>query len=1398
MNNQTPSISTQRGKKKLNQNKKLFKKLFFLLLITTLLCNNSFSQEEGEISIKLSSSVKNPVGYGDSILIKEIIIDEGEDTNFIVNKTPNESHMIKLKAPEGFKFSSMTLPESGGDVLKIGFEQNHDPKNKPLEEVQIEFTVSNTTHKDVIKLTNIVLQPTKPYNSNYSYEGKLKIKMILEGSSSPDAIQEFPKSGNYKMVVPEISFSSLNDGCVSQYYSFNLSVDDRHSGNTLSSSDKIVVTYLHSTNSNDNDTLLNEDLGTQNKTIPITELKSDYDKIRVGITYSSGWKMTKELTISNSKTSKIYMGDILPINFIDNHNVAYITIYEGSIPLSNYISDTSRCSYHIEDKRYLYTHRYPFETFFKADVAGVGLHKVGISRIHPESGCETKDTMYFNVIPDIITAKNVYCVGIDTVDTIKIARSAFGDIFPTNQHDKNSIYFYSMQIKGDGGVLSFDFIKDIASTTKEFYNFIINPTELFEKAIDSTLENMIIQINVYSKVKYQYSYKDYTLNISRKTNTKPYGYDYCHSPTYNSKTGLYYYDCYNKEEVIQEKTMKIGTKISQLSVPKNDGWLTEFEPVYCQENKLIELNSNRIVNSINIQNDTNNFIVYDKKKDRYWLDLGVFRSDTNTSVDIDLHYYDANTCSMDSTFITTIHAVPQVKFTADVICEDEPQPFMQISPDSEWVNIKGWSWDFGDGFTLSNFSDTSEVAIPDGSHGGNTTGKFRAPSHFYETPGKKVVALEVMSEQGCKNAATETIVIGKYPSPTFTFSGKLQDRTTTLDNLSGLFPDDSVESYTYTITAPSGKESSHELTNRNDFTFEPEEYGVYTAELTARSGNGCTRSVDTLLPVFPVKEVSTDNFYFEDFTGTDLKGWLPSQSHLRGHEASWEHCAVKGSFKTGTQKEGDMWLAGKPADSIDNEISWLESPCFDLSELTFPMVSMDIFESLENGRDGAALFYTLDDGETWYRVGSTQTGANWYNGEGIFNTPGKTMGKNKGSMGWTKDTTAWVTARHPLDTIRRASLKGGAGCIRFRVAYNSNAFHNKKYEGFAVDNFLIGKRKRIILLEEFINSEYEKAHPNEIKTDFEQLNKFVNSYPDEICDIRYHIQTNYWDDPLLGINKQDNNVRAGHYGAFTWGAMWVMDGAIKSRYGDKVLNNNYQSSFEERGLVDPAFEIFNVQTELEGNKLKITATIKKVSAHLDEKYGKHASHVRYAIVQKEYKDGKGKVHRNVMIDLLPTAPGNVVKTLEGFAVGDEVTLTETWTPEINNIQTPGNKFRLIIFIEAHVKTKEIEQVWFTDLDDFIIPKTTRVKDNKYPESFWEIYPNPVSDKINLAYSQSLTGEIQWSVISVNGQKIKHGKSYINGKGISIPVSDLSGGLYLLQITRADGTLINKAFSKVKD
>ena len=1340
------------------------------------------------VNVALSPS-KKTIAYGQTLEIEKIVVTE-KDTNSFGSSYPRYDSII-LRPINGYRF--IEKPEILSSVTDFSMFPDSSTATLTYDKIKIVFETNAVNAKDSIIIKNLKLVPIK---NAPSYGTSFHIEVIKRAPGQADQVIYNKDIGNYRMVAPRIELANYpRERCEND--PFEMDVILRATEGTLKGNEKFIIKYCKAINNDTNALVVTEALSATDtvKKYKLGALTRYKNAIKVQADFGKGWTIEKNLTIGTGNVD-IKRKIKAPVTFTKKDSVS-ASLLISYIKLNEYVKNAGHKDWDVvfeAENGEGYVKKVNRDYLFYPDKAGEGWSKVYITKTNikePGNYCPVTDSLFVNVYPNIITIDDIFCYGQNTSSTIKVAEDALRHAYSyVDGYKDPKIKFHSLNIIGQGDTLK-TFYKTKNSGGSGFLEFNIDPTGLLEQALlgDSVRKDIEIHTIVNADVSY---ITERTISIDIDSSSLPMPGWAC------TKGGKKDLRC---EMLVEEEArlqLKMASELSKIVIPRNDGHFLDFKSTYCQNTDSVRLKPNNRVDTITGKS-------IKKYAGDYFIVPGLFSKDQNTPDSVKLFYFDENGCTGDTAYTTTIHAVPETGFLAGTVCEGTPQPFAQVSPDSNWVNIKGWTWDFGDGFTLSNFSDTSSASVPTGTHGGNTAGQFKTPSHLYETPGKKIVSLEIMSEQGCKNSGADTIVIGKYPSPAFTFTGKLQDRETTLDNLSGLFPDDSVVSYTYTLTAPSGAESAHELTNRNDFTFGPEEYGVYTVGLTARSGNGCTRSTDTLLPVFPVEKLSADNFYFENFTGEGLKGWLPSQSYLRGHVASWGHRAVTGNFKTGKQTGGYMWLAGNPADSIDNETSWLESPCFDLSELRFPMVSLDIFESLESGRDGAALFYTLDDGETWHRVGSTQTGANWYNGEGIFNSPGSNIGKNDGAHGWSKDTTAWATARHPLDSIRKAGLNGGTGCVRFRIAYNSNAFHSSGYEGFAVDNFLVGKRKRVVLLEELINSTFVGAYPGKDRqnVDLEALDAFVDAYPEEVCDIRYHIESRIHKDPLFEeFNWQDNSARASEYGAFSWGPMWVMDGcAIKSRdnRGAPRLGLTYEGAFMQRGLVDPAFDISGVKTERDGGSLKITATIKKVSAHLDEKLGIHESIIRYAIVQKEYTDRTGKKHRNVMIDLLPTGVGNHIKMLEkGFAVGDEVTLTETWTPSVKNIETAGNRFRLIIYVQgiAGRDQDEIEQAWFTDLDDLVVPTST--KGAQADGTKWRICPNPVSDRLNLLCPKNLSGEIKWSVVSVSGQKIKQGDSYVNGGRISVPVHTLPGGMYILRITGPDGNQTDKAFSKVKD
>lgn len=123
----------------------------------------------------------------------------------------------------------------------------------------------------------------------------------------------------------------------------------------------------------------------------------------------------------------------------------------------------------------------------------------------------------------------------------------------------------------------------------------------------------------------------------------------------------------------------------------------------------------------------------------------------------------------------------------------------------------------------------------------------------------------------------------------------------------------------------------------------------------------------------------------------------------------------------------------------DNDLSYLYSPCFNLSGMTNPTLSLSIALDLEDCGgslcDAAWVEYSTDGGVTWAKLGAFGAGTNWYN-------------KNyAGNHVWSKqDYTRWHVATTALPTINNSS-------IRFRFVLNSDSGLDK--DGIAIDDIHI-------------------------------------------------------------------------------------------------------------------------------------------------------------------------------------------------------------------------------------------------------------------------------------------------------------------------------------------------------
>lgn len=177
--------------------------------------------------------------------------------------------------------------------------------------------------------------------------------------------------------------------------------------------------------------------------------------------------------------------------------------------------------------------------------------------------------------------------------------------------------------------------------------------------------------------------------------------------------------------------------------------------------------------------------------------------------------------------------------------------------------------------------------------------------------------------------------------------------------------------------------------------------------------------------------------YAEDFETGGI-GWVSG-----GTNSSWA-LGVPNNTNIDTAASGThAWVTNLTGDYNPNENSYIQSPCFDFSNVQGAVVELDIFRDTESGWDGSQFLYSTDGGNSWNVLGSLTSGiSNWYNN---LNSSGPWSGEPV----WTGRLAAqgWVTAAHSLADLDNESS------VLFRISFQSDGSIN--YEGTGIDNFRV-------------------------------------------------------------------------------------------------------------------------------------------------------------------------------------------------------------------------------------------------------------------------------------------------------------------------------------------------------
>ncbi len=163
-----------------------------------------------------------------------------------------------------------------------------------------------------------------------------------------------------------------------------------------------------------------------------------------------------------------------------------------------------------------------------------------------------------------------------------------------------------------------------------------------------------------------------------------------------------------------------------------------------------------------------------------------------------------------------------------------------------------------------------------------------------------------------------------------------------------------------------------------------------------------------------------------------------------GQNSSWEQGMPVGNFLGSASNGQKAWVTNLSGSYNVYEGSWVQSPVFDFTNLSSPLLSFDILFDCEDFEDGACLQYSTNQGDTWATLGVVGDPQNWYNSTWV--TGLAVMGTYNG---WSQNPYQnWVESGYDL------SFLSGESEVRFRFLFGSTENFNAK-EGFAFDNFRI-------------------------------------------------------------------------------------------------------------------------------------------------------------------------------------------------------------------------------------------------------------------------------------------------------------------------------------------------------
>ncbi|MEQ1746145.1 MAG: fibronectin type III domain-containing protein [Saprospiraceae bacterium] len=311
--------------------------------------------------------------------------------------------------------------------------------------------------------------------------------------------------------------------------------------------------------------------------------------------------------------------------------------------------------------------------------------------------------------------------------------------------------------------------------------------------------------------------------------------------------------------------------------------------------------------------------------------------------------------------------------------------------------------------------------------GNGLVGKLAGPLSFETYRTNDVGISAVQSPQNSCDLDTETLTVlmrnhGAAPQSLVRFNYSVNGTPSGVQQ-----PQDGF------FTGILGKDSTAVLTFQKKYDFSAP--GEYTITAWTELADDEDRTNDTIVFRVVNRLVAPYSQNFETWTG----GWYAEKDTALAENPSWQFGTPAGIAIPAAASGKNAWVTNLTGLYNADEIAYLNSPCFDFSDLNDdPAIQFSLIYDTESEYDGAWLEMSLNDGATWAKVGMLNEPINWYNEDNSINDFGHVWGGTSGS---------WATTRHLLD--------GAAGMtnVRLRFVFRSDEFVQE--EGIGIDDIRV-------------------------------------------------------------------------------------------------------------------------------------------------------------------------------------------------------------------------------------------------------------------------------------------------------------------------------------------------------